>query len=174
MVTNCAAVARAFAKRFEGRVVAKPQASGAEVVMADEAFLERFASTGQRRPTMFQQYVRGRSYRAYVLGGRIVSMGRITPKPGRVDWREHISSVTPTRASERLADTIAKVARLLELPNCGIDIEYDDATEQDYLLDFNPAAMFAHWSHTTGDDVPGSMAAYLIACAKAGEVLWER
>lgn len=174
LVTGCPEAARAFVDRFAGRVVAKPQASGAEVVMADDAFLERFAWADQRRPTIFQQYVHGRSYRAYVLGGRIVSTGRIVPRPGRVDWREHIASITPKRADESLAEPIARAVRLLDLPCCGIDVEHDDVTDRDYLLDFNPAAMFVHWSMTTGEDVPGAIAGYLKACAERGEVIWER
>ncbi len=164
--------ARAFVQRWGGRVVAKPQASGAEVVMADATFFESFASRGGCRPTMFQQFVRGASYRAYVLGGRIVSMGHIVPEPGVVDWRERVQSVTRARPSAALAHEVATAVRLLDLPCCGVDIEHDDATDKDYLLDFNPAAMFVAWSRRIGDDVPAEIARYLVACAKRGETLW--
>jgi glutathione synthase/RimK-type ligase-like ATP-grasp enzyme len=172
VVTASVDEARAFVQRWDGRAVAKPQSSGAEVVLADPSFFESFALRSDRRPTMFQQYVRGSSYRAYVLGGRIVSMGHIVPEPGYVDWRERVRSVTRTRPSEHLALQVAKATRLLDLPSCGVDIEHDEATDQDYLLDFNPAAMFVAWSKRIGDDVPGEMARYLVECARTGEVCW--
>jgi len=172
VVTASVDDARSFVRRWNGRAVAKPQSSGAEVVLADPSFLETFALRSEGRPTMFQQYVRGSSYRAYVLGGRIVSMGHIVPEPGYVDWRERVRSVARMRPSDALAQQVAKAVRLLDLPCCGVDIEHDEATDRDYLLDFNPAAMFVAWSKRIGDDVPGEIARYLVACARSGEVCW--
>jgi glutathione synthase/RimK-type ligase-like ATP-grasp enzyme len=172
VVTASVDEARAFVDRWGGRAVAKPQASGAEVVLADASFFETFALRSEGRPTMFQQYVRGSSYRAYVLGGRIVSMGHIVPEPGYVDWRERVRSVSRMRPSEVLARQVAEAVRLLDLPCCGVDIEHDEVTNNDYLLDFNPAAMFVAWSRRIGDDVPAEIARYLVACARTGEVCW--
>jgi hypothetical protein len=76
------------------------------------------------------------------------------------------------RPSDALAQQVAKAVRLLDLPCCGVDIEHDEATDRDYLLDFNPAAMFVAWSKRIGDDVPGEIARYLVACARSGEVCW--
>jgi glutathione synthase/RimK-type ligase-like ATP-grasp enzyme len=171
VVTASVDVARAFVQRWEGRAVAKPQSSGAEVVLADPSFFDSFARSAVR-PTMFQQYVRGSSYRAYVLGGRIVSMGHIVPEPGYVDWRERVRSVARVRPSEALAQQVAKAVRLLDLPCCGVDIEHDEVTNKDYLLDFNPAAMFVAWSRRIGDDVSAEIARYLVGCARSGEVCW--
>ena len=77
LVISDASRARAFIDALDQRVVAKPLSGGAEVVMADFAFLSAQADRLRARPFIFQQYVKGRAFRAYVLGGRTVSFGEI-------------------------------------------------------------------------------------------------
>ena len=172
LVTHRADLARRFSRELGGRVVAKPLASGAEVVMADDALLDRMEAAPSPRPTLFQQLVRGASYRAYVLGGRIVSMGQLHYDTRYVDWRERTRGVTRVSPSAGIAAAAARAVRLLDLPSCGLDIEHDDATGEDYFLDFNPAAMFVVWSKRIGDDIAGEMARYLIDAARSGSASW--
>ena len=161
--------ARAFASEMESQLagaVVKPQAGGAEVVRADEAFFAAAAPHRGRRPYVFQQYVKGRSLRAYLLGGRVVSMGELEYDRRLVDWREHVQRALPHTPSARLARTLAHAVRLLEMPYCGVDLELDQTTGQLYLLDFNPSALFASWGRMTGTDMAGLLAEYLIEVAR--------
>jgi glutathione synthase/RimK-type ligase-like ATP-grasp enzyme len=146
LVTNDPARARAFVKELAGRVIAKPNASGAEVVMADEAFFGRNKEILLHRPFIFQQYVSGRSFRAYTLGGLIISAGEIHFDRSYVDWRERVQRVDPCLVEPAVADQLTKAVRTLGLAYCGVDFEYDQYTNQSYLLDFNPSALFTGWS----------------------------
>lgn len=172
LVTNRVDRARGFVHELGGRAVAKPLASGAEVVMADDPFFEAMADAGETRPYIFQQFVRGRSYRAYLLGGAIVSMGQVHFDERYVDWRERTQRVSPAEASRGTALALSRAVRLLDLPYCGADVEYDEVTGRDYVLDLNPAALFVGWSRLTGFDMAGALGEYLLGCAARGAVAW--
>ena len=162
LVTSDLAHARAFAGALPGGAVVKPLAGGAEVVMADEAFFQASARTAGRRPYIFQQYVKGRSMRAYLLGGRVVSMGELIHDRARVDWREHVQRAAPCAPSATLAVIMSRAARLLDMPCCGMDLEQDEITGATYLLDFNPSALYASWARMTDTDMAGLLAEYLM------------
>ncbi len=166
LVTSDPSRARAFVDALDQRVVAKPLSGGAEVVMADFAFLSAQADRLRTRPFIFQQYVKGRAFRAYVLGGQIVSFGEIHYDRRHVDWRERTQGVTLCRPDESLGKQIRRAACLLDLPFCGIDVEWDEATNCFYLLDFNPSPLFLHWSRVTGVDVAERISAYLLDVLK--------
>jgi glutathione synthase/RimK-type ligase-like ATP-grasp enzyme len=164
--------ARTFVEELEGRAVAKPLASGAEVVMADAAFFDAWETRAARRPFIFQQFVKGRALRAYLLGGQLVSMGEIHYDQRYVDWRERTQSVSPYEPSAELLGWMRDAVRLLDLPYCGIDIELDAHTKRFYLLDFNPSALFVGWSRLAGLDMAARIAEYLVAVARRGGEPW--
>ncbi len=170
LVTSDRASARAFCEAQPGGAVAKPLAGGAEVVLADEAFFADHAAGMARRPYIFQQYVKGRSLRAYLLGGRVVSMGELEYDRARVDWREHVTRAVPFSPTEELAARMARAARLLDMPYCGMDVEHDERTDRPYLLDFNPSALYASWARMTRTDMAGLLAAYLLGVAGGGGI----
>ncbi len=166
LVTSDAGQARAFARDLSGGAVAKPLAGGAEVVMADEAFFEAQPGGGPlRRPYIFQQYVKGRSLRAYLLGGRVVSMGELEYDRARVDWREHVTRVMPYQPPAGLSALMERAVRLLDMPYCGMDVEHDERSGELYLLDFNPSALYASWGRMTETDMAGLLAEYLLGVA---------
>jgi glutathione synthase/RimK-type ligase-like ATP-grasp enzyme len=169
VITQDEARARAFIRRHDGRVVAKPLASGAEVVLADEAF---WAGDGRHlpaRPFIFQRYVSGRSMRVYLLGGRIASAGELHYDPALVDWRERTTGATPWEPPPDLVAQLRRAVRLLELPCCGVDVEWDEATGRHYLLDLNPAALFVGWGRMLGLDTAGQLADYLLRVQAQGD-----
>jgi glutathione synthase/RimK-type ligase-like ATP-grasp enzyme len=172
LITSDMISARAFVQAMNGQVVAKPQASGAEVVLADHDFWQQCGNSQNIRPYMFQQFVRGRSFRLYALGGRIVSMGEIEYDRRYIDWRERTQSVKLLSPDATIAAQVAKATRLLDMPICGIDLEYDNRTQQTYFLDFNPSALFVGWSRMTGFDMADSIACYLLQIAKNGGKIW--
>ena len=173
IVTNDVEHARRFAAALPQGAVAKPLASGAEVVLADEAFFVENARRIETRPFIFQQYVKGRAIRAYLFGGRVVSAGEIHYDKRYVDWRERTERVEPIDLDEGLAREARRAVHLLDLPVCGIDIEYDEHTEQYYLLDFNPSALFVFWSRAIGTDIARSFAEYLVHVASTGNTWWD-
>ena len=168
MVTNDIEQARIFVGSLPQGAVAKPLASGAEVVRADAAFFAENARRIETRPFIFQQYVKGRAIRAYAFGGRVVSAGEIHYDKRYVDWRERTDRVEPIELGDALESEVQRVVRLLDLPVCGIDIEYDEYRSQNYFLDFNPSALFVFWSRAVGADIARSFAEYLVSVARTG------
>ncbi len=165
VVTNDSRRIQAFLARHEGRVVVKPQAGGAEVVMADDAFFERFRDLLRYRPLMFQQFVSGRSFRCYVVGGTVVSMGEIRHDRQHVDWRERVQAIVPVEPPTEIECMIRRAVEHLDLPFCAIDLEEDATTGIWYFLDFNPSPLFVHWSRVTGAPIARHLARYLVAIA---------
>lgn len=173
VATNHIEEIEAFLRRFPRGAVVKPAASGAEVVMADREFFERNGKILQTRPFLFQQYVKGRSFRAYTLGGEIVSIGEIEYDKSQVDWREKETGIEPWEAEESLSLQITRAVRILNLAFCSVDIEYDEYTGKYYLLDFSPAPLFAGWIKRTNTDITGRIVAYLLRVIDKGGLLWE-
>ena len=169
VVTADRSRAEAFVNGLEGRAVAKPLASGAEVVLADKAFFEDWAAREGQRPYIFQQLVKGRSLRAYLLGGRLVSMAELHYDPRHVDWRERTQGVTLTTPPAELEAQMKQAVRLLGLAYCGLDIEWDEQTQRFYLLDFNPSALFLGYSRLAEVDLAQRIAEYLVGVARHGE-----
>ena len=172
LVTNDVERARLFVDGLPRGAVVKPLTSGAEVVRADAAFFSEHARRIAARPYIFQQYVKGRAIRAYTFGGRVVSAGEIHYDKQYVDWRERTDRVESIELDEGLEGEVRRAVRLLDLPVCGIDVEYDEYTERYYLLDFNPSALFVFWSRAVGVDIARLFAEYLVSVARTG-TLWQ-
>jgi glutathione synthase/RimK-type ligase-like ATP-grasp enzyme len=159
-----------FLKRCPRHAVVKPLAGGAEVVMAGRELLNR--ARLRQRPLVLQQYVAGRSLRAYCLGGEIISMGEIAHDRDVVDWREREKAVQPCEPTEELQREIGSAARALDLAFCSVDLVYDSEMEQYFLLDLSPSPLFAGWSKATGTDLAHVIAEYLVGIANGEREVW--
>jgi glutathione synthase/RimK-type ligase-like ATP-grasp enzyme len=173
LYSNKVEEAKEFVSRFPNGAIAKPGTSGAEVVMADRTFFESTRDIMKARPFLFQQYLKGRSLRAYCLGGETISIGEIHYDEKYVDWREKKSRIEVVEADANLITQIAVATNTLKLPFCSIDIEYDACTRKYYLLDFSPAPLFLGWSKLIEADIAGEIANYLLAVIDNGAVLWK-
>jgi glutathione synthase/RimK-type ligase-like ATP-grasp enzyme len=172
LVTTDMQKIRTFKKEFDNRVIAKPCASGAEVVMADEKFFEKNKMIVGKRPFMYQQFVSGRSFRTYLLGGRIVSSAEIFFDRTYVDWRERAGKTVPCTLEEEVELHVEKAVRLLGMAYCGVDIEYDSHTGTYYLLDFNPSALFTGWSRLVNINMAEKIIDYILMVLQNGNRLW--
>lgn len=172
LVTADRGTVSSFIERFGNRVVAKPCSSGAEVVMADNEFFERNEAVLGKRPFMYQQFVSGRSFRTYLLGGRIVSSGEIFFDRRFVDWRERVRKTTACTLETAAADQVEKAVRLLGLAYCAVDLEYDGQTGAYYLLDFNPSALFTGWSKLVTINMAERIIRYVAGVLGNGNRLW--
>ncbi|MBN2736956.1 MAG: ATP-grasp domain-containing protein [Spirochaetales bacterium] len=174
LVANNRNQIKGFLKKHGHRVIVKPQASGAEVVMADDAFFESMGDVLKKRPFIFQQFVQGRSFRAYLLGAEILSVGEIIFNREYVDWRERSEEIRHFEMPTELALELKKAVRLLGLAYCAVDIEYDDATGKFYFLDFNPSGLFTGWSKGVNINMAQCIADYLVKVLEHGKDIWIR
>lgn len=171
--TNNTTEVEAFIGRFPQGVIAKPGASGAEVVMADREFFDSNDEILKNRPFLFQQYVKGKSLRAYCLGGEIISIGEIVCDSEEVDWREKKSRIDAFEAGRELILEIAKASKVLNLAFCSVDMEYDAYTRKYYLLDLSPAPLFAGWSKSTNTNIAGRIVEYLLRVIDNRGIIWK-
>jgi len=173
LATNNLKAIHEFAAKYHSRIIAKPNTSGAEVVMVDHAFLKKNKHIILSRPFLFQQYVKGKSFRAYVLGGKIISFGSIHYNENIVDWREKQGTVVKEMPQTNLKKQINKAVKILNLAFCSVDIEYDYDTKTYYFLDFSPNPLFLYWSKMTGDAIAVSIIDYLIKVIDNKGQIWQ-
>jgi glutathione synthase/RimK-type ligase-like ATP-grasp enzyme len=172
VVTSDIELARRFSREHGDLVVAKPQAGGAEVVRADDAYFAQNQRRIRERPTMFQQLVSGRSFRAYVLGGEVAASFELFHDRKHVDWRERTTAAKTCELEPDIIEHIRQATRLLQLPYCGIDLEYDARSERTYFLDFNPSALFVGASRMTGVNLAKAIASYALRVARGVQDLF--
>ncbi len=159
IVTADVGEVRGFAREV-GEVVYKPVAGGGacRALDADDLTGVRAASLS-RSPVLFQERIRGRDLRIYVIDGRVV--GACVIHTEAVDYRGHETGLDRIEPSDEVASLAARAASVLGMVFAGIDIkEAEDGRLT--VLDVNPSPMFASISEATGIRVPDALAAHLI------------
>ena len=156
-----------FVDRHGEQVVAKPLMGG-EVVLASLGFLKQHCSEFDRRPLLLQRRIRGRSLRGYVVEGRLVAAAEIV-HGGVVDWRADVRALRQVVVCERTRDAMARASAALGLVFASVDVEQEGGENGcPWVLDVNPAPMFAGFSAQSGLDVAGPLADCLIRLAEQG------
>ena len=124
-----------------GPLVYKPLAGGAlcrrvEAEDLSGARLEALA----RAPVLFQEEVRGRNLRAYVVGGRVAAAYEILSD--EVDYRGSEKGLTEIKLSGAEEEAAVRAADACEMPFTGLDLKRrEDGTFA--VLECNPSPMFA-------------------------------
>ncbi len=160
-----------FVHRLGERVVAKPLMGGA-VELADLAFLKREHEVFERRPVLLQRRIVGRSSRAYVVDGRVVAAARMEHAPEVVDWRGNLDAITPCTLSAAAEQATRRAVAAVGLIFGAVDLEEEpDPSGLDgwrcWVIDVNPAPMFAGFERRAGLDVAGPLADKLVSLAEA-------
>ncbi|HWS52939.1 MAG TPA: hypothetical protein VN228_02325 [Pyrinomonadaceae bacterium] len=122
-------------------LVYKPLAGGALCRRVEAADLEgeRLAALA-RAPVLFQEEVRGRDVRVYVVGGRVAAAYEIMSEA--VDYRGSEAGVVETRLSEAEAEASVRAAEACGMLFTGLDLKRrDDGAFA--VLECNPSPMFA-------------------------------
>lgn len=164
------AAAAHFVHRHGEQVVAKPLMGG-PVELADLAYLRREHEAFDRHPLLLQRRIVGRSSRAYVVDGEVVAAARMEHAPDVVDWRGQLDAITPcTLEPEAAAATCAAIAAV-GLVFGAVDLEEEPWADADsgwrcWVIDVNPAPMFAGFEARARLDVAGPLADKLIGLAR--------
>lgn len=140
LAANDPEAVRRFAAAFDS-VVYKPLAGGAlcRRLEADDLEGGRLAALA-RAPVLFQEEVRGRDVRVYVVGGRVAAAYEILSDG--VDYRGSETGVAETALTEAEAAASARAAAACGMLFTGLDLKRrDDATFA--VLECNPSPMFA-------------------------------
>ena len=124
-----------------GPLVYKPLAGGAlcRRVGAEDLEGARLKALA-RAPVLFQEEVRGRNLRAYVVGGRVVAAYEILSD--EVDYRGSETGLTEVDLSGEEEDAAVRAAGACGMSFTGLDLKRrEDGTFA--LLECNPSPMFA-------------------------------
>jgi glutathione synthase/RimK-type ligase-like ATP-grasp enzyme len=124
-----------------GPLVYKPLAGGALCRRVEPGDLEgaRLEALA-RAPVLFQEEVRGRNLRAYVVGGRVVAGYEILSD--EVDYRGSEKGLAEIRLSDEEEDAAVRAAAACEMLFTGLDLKRrEDGAFA--LLECNPSPMFA-------------------------------
>lgn len=128
----------------------------------DRASFERAMQTVRCIPHLYQQFVAasaGRDVRVIVIGGQVIAaMERVS----HADFRSNIElggSAKPYDVPPVLSTMCVKVAHILGLDYCGIDVLEDGDTYR--LCEVNSNAFFGGIERTTGVNVAKAYAEYI-------------
>lgn len=154
-----------FVDRHAEQTVAKPLMGG-EVVLADFGYLEQHHAELDRRPLLLQRRILGRSVRGYVVGGRLIASAEVV-HGDVVDWRSDVRAIRPVRLSEAAEAAVVRVSTALGLVFAAVDVEEEGGADgPPWVLDVNPAPLFAGFSARSALDVAGPLADYLLGLAR--------
>lgn len=166
LTTTHRAAAQAFVEQWKGQVVCKAAAGYGEVRLAPDV-LRALPSdqTSLEGPFVFQQRIRGKSLRAYVVGQAVVSCCEVV-HGDVVDWRTDMRGLRPVTMTAELEGLLQRTCGAVGLDYAALDVELDEAGRP-FVLDVNPAPLFASFEKDSADNVAGPLAAHLIALGKA-------
>lgn len=120
------------------------------------------------KPYLFQKFIgesAGRDMRVIVIGGK-VACGML--RQSAVDFRsnvQHGGQAAAVRVPDDIAGLCEKVARIIGLDYCGIDVLLGGAPA---ICEVNSNAMFAAMERTTGVNVARLYAEHIVDCVKHG------
>lgn len=131
-----------------GSVVYKPLAGGALCRrLAPEDFSDERLAALARAPVLFQEEVRGRNMRIYVVGGRVAAAYEIVSD--EVDYRGSEKEVVAAELTEAEHDAAVRAAEACAMPFTGLDLKRGGGGRF-AVLECNPSPMFAAIEARTG------------------------
>lgn len=157
------AAAAHFVDAHDQSVVIKPLMGG-EVFLANLAFLKEHHDQLDRRPFLLQKRILGRSLRAYAVEDRVIASAEIV-HGDVVDWRNDTKEIRPVELSEQAQSAVRSALACQGLVFGAVDLEEDE--EASWVIDVNPAPMFAGFELRSGLDVAGPLADRLVGLAEA-------
>jgi glutathione synthase/RimK-type ligase-like ATP-grasp enzyme len=167
LATNDPEMVRSFIGRHL-EVIHKPLSGGAEAVaIAASDLTEEFLADLIYAPVLLQERIYGQDVRAYVLNGEIVAAGSLATE--NVDYRTGSQHFVPTPLTVPECESLVRSAELMSLGFTGIDFKRTENWEH-FILDVNPAPMFAGFERITGLDVAGAVAGYLAGIERCAAV----
>lgn len=151
--------AAAFAGEHD-RVVYKPMAGRRHVLeVTPEDVREREAAFATE-PVTLQRLVEGEHHRVHVVGDEVVAAGRIDfDREHRIDYRASEKGVDAVELPERVEQVCVDAMRACGMSYTGLDLVLG---QEPWILECNPAPMFAGFEEATGTDVSRRLAEHLV------------
>lgn len=159
IATNDADIVRAFARTHK-HIVCKPLAGGGIAIgLSANGILEEFYALLKIAPVMLQARIHGHDIRAYVLNNQVVAAASTWST--QLDFRTGAQHFEPTALTQAEAIGIVHATQLMSLRFAGIDFKRT-VDGKYFVLDVNPAPMFAGFEQITGLEMTDPIAEYLV------------
>lgn len=161
LVTNDPELVQAFIDQH-GRLIYKSISAQRSVVQELTRSRWRALEKIRHLPTQFQAYIPGENLRVHVVGEQVFSSLIETPA---VDYRyasqEQLEiQIKKVYIEREIEESCHRLAALLHLPLCGIDLKRTPAGEV-YCFEVNPSPAFSYYQEHTGQDMAAAIASYL-------------
>jgi glutathione synthase/RimK-type ligase-like ATP-grasp enzyme len=142
------------------RLICKPLAGGAEAIaISVDDLSPLFLAQLQNAPVMLQERIYGDDIRVYVLGDQVIAAASLSTD--HVDFRTGHQDFQTTTLTEAESADIIHAAKLMSLNFAGIDFKRTKEGRH-FILDINPAPMFAGFENITGLEIASHIARYLV------------
>ena len=147
---------------LEGKeAVQKPFIKG-QVQRANLAGLEATRDNLRKKPIIYQEFIRGRSIRAFVLGDELILACELPHKEKGVDASEHIEYMKKIDLPPEMEDEIVRAAKTFGMIFSGVDLQWDQSSGEYYFLECNSAPFFRPYDTQVGADIGGKLAQFLL------------
>ncbi len=161
LVTNDPDAARTFLEAH-GRVIYKSISAIRSIVQELDRARLRALDKIRYLPTQFQAFIPGENIRVHVAGEQVFATRIATPA---VDYRYAGQdgldfNMEAVYIESEVEQRCRELARLLELPLCGIDLKRTPSGEY-YCFEANPSPAFSYYQEQTGQDIARAIVAYL-------------
>lgn len=147
-----------------GKMIYKALAGGIHAELVDDDFFEEHKGLLRVRPGLFQEYIKGKNIRAYVVGEEFIGAGELVSGP-QVDSRIEQRGVKVVDLPSEVKEIAIKAKNILGLHFSGIDFMLSNKGEY-YLLECNPSPMFYGFELMTKIPISKKLADFLIKNAK--------
>jgi len=141
--------------------VQKPAVKG-PVQRVDLAILESERENLRNRPSIYQEFIRGKSIRAFTLGDDLILACELPHKERGVDASEHIEYMKKIELPKDMQNEIVRAAKTFGMIFSGVDLQYDKASGEYYFLECNSAPFFRPYDTQVGADIGGKLADFLL------------
>ncbi len=145
----------------EREAVRKPVVTG-PVQMADVGALESQRDALRRSPAMYQEFISGKSIRAFVLGDECIVACELPRKKWGVDASESIEFMKRIDLPRTLEKELVRAARTFGMIFSGIDLQYSESSGEYYFLECNSAPYFRPYDTQVEAGIGGRLADYLL------------
>lgn len=157
--------AAAFAGEHD-RVVYKPMAGRRHVLEVTPADIRERREAFDTEPVCLQRLVEGEHHRVHVVGGEVVGAGRVAfDREARIDYRASEKGVEAVELRETHEKACVAAMEACGMSYTGLDLIVDEAGRA-WMLECNPAPMFANFEEASGIPVSGRLADHLIETAR--------
>jgi hypothetical protein len=150
-------------KRFlESRdAVEKPVVTG-PVKRVDMEALESGRAGLRERPTVYQEYIEGKSIRAFVLGEDLLVACELPRKSWGVDASEQIEFMKRIELPADVQKDIINAPKSLGMIFCGVDLQYQESSGEYFILECNSGPYFRPYDTQISADIGGKLADFLM------------